>query len=99
MWPFASHKHYCLERSSIGPCAEVRAKCGQGAGKVPLALDIGSICCSSLNIIRVIKSRSMRRVGHVARKGRGEVYTGFWCGKLRERGHLEDPGVDGMIAY
>jgi hypothetical protein len=26
--------------------------------------------------------------------GRGEVYTGFWWGKLRERDHLEDAGVD-----
>jgi hypothetical protein len=23
--------------------------------------------------------------------GRGEVYTGFWRGNLRERDHLEDP--------
>jgi len=22
-------------------------------------------------------------------------YTGLWCGNLRERDHLEDPGVDG----
>ena len=29
--------------------------------------------------------------------GRGEVYTGFWWGNLRERDHLEDPGVDGRI--
>jgi len=28
---------------------------------------------------------------------RGEVYTGFWWGNLRERVHFEDPGVDGMI--
>jgi len=25
------------------------------------------------------------------------VYTGFWCGDLRERDHLEDPGLDEMI--
>jgi hypothetical protein len=31
--------------------------------------------------------------------GRGieEVYTGFWWGNLRERDHLEVPGVDGRI--
>jgi len=23
--------------------------------------------------------------------------TGFWCGNLRERDHLEDPGVDGRL--
>jgi hypothetical protein len=28
------------------------------------------------------------------RKG---AYTGFWCGNLRERDHLEDPGVDERI--
>jgi len=28
---------------------------------------------------------------------RGEVYTEFWRGNLRERDHLEDPGVDGRI--
>jgi len=25
------------------------------------------------------------------------VYTGFWWGNLRDRDHLEDPGVDGRI--
>ena len=29
--------------------------------------------------------------------GRGEVYTGFYWGNLRDRNHLEDPGVDGRI--
>jgi len=25
------------------------------------------------------------------------AYTGFWCGNLRERDHLGDPGVDERI--
>jgi hypothetical protein len=29
--------------------------------------------------------------------GRGEVYTGFWWGNLRERDHLEDQGIDERI--
>jgi len=28
---------------------------------------------------------------------RGEAYSGFCWGNLRERDHLEDPGVDGRI--
>ena len=31
--------------------------------------------------------------------GRGEVYTWFWLGNLRETDHLEDPGVDGRIIF
>ena len=30
-------------------------------------------------------------------RGRGEEYTGFWWGNLRERNHLVDSGVDGRI--
>jgi len=26
--------------------------------------------------------------------GIGEVYTGIWWGNLRERDHLEHPGID-----
>jgi len=29
--------------------------------------------------------------------GRGEAYTGFLWGNMRERDYLEDPGVDGNI--
>ena len=25
------------------------------------------------------------------------MYTGFWCGNMRERDNLEDLGVDGKI--
>jgi hypothetical protein len=32
---------------------------------------------SSPNIVRVVKSRRMKWAGHVARMGRGEVFTGF----------------------
>jgi hypothetical protein len=39
----------------------------------------------------------MRRVEEVAEWGRGEAYTGFWWGILRERDHLEDLGVDERI--
>jgi len=28
---------------------------------------------------------------------RGEVYTGFWLGNLRDKGHLKDLDVDGRI--
>ena len=28
---------------------------------------------------------------------RREVNTVYWCGNLRERNHLEDPGVHGRI--
>jgi len=30
-------------------------------------------------------------------EGRGDVYTGFWWGNLRERDHLEEPGLDERI--
>jgi hypothetical protein len=33
--------------------------------------------------------------GNVERMGKGDVHTRFWCGDLREGGHLEDTGVDG----
>jgi hypothetical protein len=52
---------------------------------------------SSPNIVRAIKSRRMRWVGHVARMVRGGAYTGYWWGHLRERDHLENPGIDGRI--
>jgi len=52
---------------------------------------------STPNIFRAIKSRRMRWAGHVASMGKGEAYTGFWLGNLRERDRLEDPGADENI--
>jgi hypothetical protein len=52
---------------------------------------------SSLNIFTVIKSRRMRWAGHVARMGRGEVFTGFWLGGSKERDHWEDLDVAGRV--
>jgi len=55
------------------------------------------IICAALNIVLVIKSRRMGWARHVARIGRREVFTGFVGGNLRERDHLEDPGVNGRL--
>jgi len=51
----------------------------------------------SPNIVRVIKSRRMRRTEHVARMGERRGIYMVWWGNLRERDHLGDPGVDGSI--
>jgi hypothetical protein len=39
----------------------------------------------------------MRWEMHVAKMARGEVYTGFWWGRLSEGDHLEDIVVDWRI--
>jgi hypothetical protein len=35
--------------------------------------------------------------GHVARMGKGEVFTGFWLTGPKGRNHYEDLGVGGRI--
>jgi len=58
--------------------------------------ELSDLYCSP-NFIRVIKSRRIRWAGHVARIGlRRGVYR-VWWGILRERDHLEDPGLDGIM--
>ena len=41
----------------------------------------------------------MRWTGHVARMERGEAYTWLCCGNLKERNHLQDPGLDGKVIF
>ena len=53
---------------------------------------------SSPIVGRVIKSRRMRWVGHVARMGESSgICRVFWRGNLKERDYLGDPGVDERI--
>ena len=51
----------------------------------------------SPNIVRVIKSRRMRRAGHVARMGEERGCIGSCWGNRREGDHWGDLGVDGWI--
>jgi hypothetical protein len=48
---------------------------------------------SSLNIVKVI--RGGRNIWH--RRGRGEVFTGFWLGGPKGRGHWKKLSVGGRI--
>jgi hypothetical protein len=52
---------------------------------------------SSPNVVRELKARRMRCTGHVARMGRGKVFTGFWLGGPKARDHWEDLCVGGRI--
>jgi len=58
--------------------------------------ELNDLFCSP-NIVRVIKSRRMRSVGHVARMGERRGVYRVLVGNLRERDHLEDTGVDERI--
>jgi hypothetical protein len=41
----------------------------------------------------------MRWARHVAHTGEWRGVEGFWWGNLRERDHVEDPGIDGRIIF
>jgi len=51
----------------------------------------------SLNIVRLIKSRRMRWVGHVARMGEERGVYRVLGGNRREGDHWGDLGLDGWI--
>ena len=53
--------------------------------------------CSSPDIIRVIKSRSMRLLGHVTLKGKRRAAYRVLVGKPEKKATLGDLGVDGKI--
>jgi hypothetical protein len=46
-------------------------------------------------IIKMIKSRRMRRAGNVARMGRGEMPIGYWWESQQEEDHWENQSVGG----
>jgi hypothetical protein len=52
---------------------------------------------SSPNIVRVIKSRRMRWMGHVACMGEGTGVYRVLVGRPKGRDHWEDLGVGGRI--
>jgi len=54
---------------------------------------------SSPNIVPLIKQRQIRLDGRSTWRiwERGEAYTEFWWGNLKERDRLGDPGVDERI--
>jgi hypothetical protein len=52
---------------------------------------------SLLNIVRMIKSRRMRWMGHVACMGKGRVVYRVWLGGPKVRDHWKDLGIGGRI--
>jgi hypothetical protein len=52
---------------------------------------------SSLNIVQVINLRRMKWAGHVAWMGEARGGYRILVGKLRERDHLGEPGIDRRI--
>jgi hypothetical protein len=42
---------------------------------------------SSPNTIRMMKSRTIRWAGHVARRGRRGIHVGYWWESQKERDH------------
>jgi hypothetical protein len=47
------------------------------------------------NIIRMIKSKRMKRAGHVTQMGGGGMHIGYWWESQKERNHQEDQNIGG----
>ena len=58
--------------------------------------ELNDLYCS-LNFIRVMKSRTMKWAGHVARMRERRGAYSVLSGNLRERDHFEDVGLDGRL--
>ena len=58
--------------------------------------ELQHLCCLS-NIILVVKSRTVRWAGHVVHMGDRRGAYRVWCGNVRERDHLEDLSIGGML--
>jgi len=67
-----------------------------GEWRKPRNEELSDLYCSR-NIVRVIELRRMRWAGHVARMGERRGVYRVLVGKLRERDHWEDPGIDERI--
>jgi len=60
--------------------------------------ELNDLDCSP-NTVRVIKLRRMRSARHVACMGEGRGVYSVLVGKLRERDHWGDSGIDGRIRW
>jgi hypothetical protein len=81
-------------RRIVGPNGEeLSGRCGKLRVRNEKLNDLYSLS----RLIRMMRSRRMRWVEHVALMRRGEVRTDFRWGNLRDKDNLEDPDVDGRI--
>jgi len=78
-----------------------------------LKLVVNAICCKAANPITADaaikftmeslgkeiseRARELQMEFKLCFSKRRTIYTGFWWGNLREKDHLEDPGVDRRI--
>jgi hypothetical protein len=71
-------------------------KRGEGRSGRKLHNELHSLY-SSMNIVRAIKLRRLRWVGHVTCMGEGRGVTGFWLGGPKVRDNWVDVGIGGRI--